>query len=305
MRKLLISLMMLVPSGALAQAWTQPPGHVYLKLAYGAATAGEQYGFDGRVKLYADDVYDSAFFDRSFYLYSEIGVVDHFTVVAALPYKRVVVRDSAFRYESASIGDLELAGRLSLKPWLGFLPEAGAAALNLKVSLPTGYDRNLIPAAGAGQVNVTASLDYGQGFLGAFYAQGGVGYRLRTSWYALSQAVPCQPGQDRDCVVDEQPDYADEVLLHAEAGYRPWQPLLLQVLGEMVLSAQAPEVGFAVGETTPTRQRYLKTGAGLIVEPLPHLGFSAHAFVTPWGQNTVRSVDLFFGISTDFNLWEQ
>ena len=65
------------PGSARAQAWTQAPGHVYLKLAYGSATAGEQYSFDGRAKLYADDVYAPAFFDRSVYLYTEAGLLPH------------------------------------------------------------------------------------------------------------------------------------------------------------------------------------------------------------------------------------
>ena len=289
------------PGSARAQAWTQAPGHVYLKLAYGSATAGEQYSFDGRAKLYADDVYAPAFFDRSVYLYTEAGLLPHLTASLALPYKRVIVRDSAFRYAVASLGDLEVGLRQSLVP-LGFVPASGALALNLKASLPTGYARNTVPAPGAGQVDVAASLDYGQGFGGWGYGQVGLGYRVRTPWYGLSTAVPCQPGQDRGCTADEQPDHGDEVVARAELGWRPWRPLLLQATTSAVVSVDAPAVGFAVGQTTPTRQRYLKAGAGVLVEPVAHLGLSAQVQITPWGRNTVKSVDYFFGMSTDFDL---
>ncbi|MCB9536821.1 MAG: hypothetical protein H6704_11265 [Myxococcales bacterium] len=295
--------LLLTASRANAQAWTQAPGHTYLKLSYGSATAGEQYGFDGQVKLYADDVYEPAFFDRSVYLYGETGLTESLTVAFVLPYKRVIVRDATYRYDTAALGDLELAARYALTPYLSFLPSSGVAAVNLKVGLPLGYDRNLLPAPGAGQVNLTASLDYGHAFGGWGYGQLGLGYRVRTPWYGLSSAVPCVAGVDRGCTADEQPDLGDEAVLRAEVGVRPWGPLLLQGLSEAVLSLEAPSVGFAVGETMPTRQRYVKVGAGVLVEPVAHLGLSAQAFVTPWGRNTVRSVDLFFGLNTDFDLW--
>ncbi|MEZ4474424.1 MAG: hypothetical protein R3F60_27280 [bacterium] len=288
-------------SSARAQAWTQAPGHVYVKLAYGAATAGEQYGFDGRAKLYADDVYAPAFYDRSVYLYAEAGLLPALSASVSLPYKRVIVRDSAFRYAAGALGDLELGLRQSLVP-LGFVPASGALAVNLKASLPTGYVRNTVPAPGAGQVDLTGSLDYGQGFGGWGYGQVGLGYRVRTPWYGLSTAVPCQPGQDRGCTADERPDHGDEVVARAELGVRPWGPVLLQGMGSAVMSVAAPTVGFAVGQTTPTHQRYVKAGAGVLVEPVAHLGLSAQVQVTPWGRNTVKSVDFFFGLSTDFDL---
>ncbi len=291
------------------QAWTQSEGHTYLKVAYGAATASEQYAFDGQLKLYADDVYAPAFFDRSVYLYGEVGLTDRLTLVAAMPYKRVIVRDLGFRYETAALGDLELGARWSLLPWLAWLPESAAAAVNVRATLPTFYTRNLLPAPGRGQVDLAATVDYGQGFglgfLGAAYAQVGAGYRMHTPWYGLSNAAACQPGQDRGCTVDQQSDPGDEIVARAELGARPWSPLLLQGLSEAVVSLRAPSVGFSASEPAPTSQRYLKVGVGVEVTPLPHIALSAQAFATPWGRNTVRSVDLFVGLSTDFSLWER
>src|SRR5690606_25409339 len=142
-------------SSAEAQAWTKPPGEAYLKLSYGAATASEQYTFDGRRKEYADNVDDYAFFDRSLYLYYELGLTDQFTLVASLPYKRVIVRDAAFRYQTSAFGDLQLGLRTDLSRYV--FPENSGNALgaNLNLSLPTFYYRNIAPSPGAGQVDAS------------------------------------------------------------------------------------------------------------------------------------------------------
>lgn len=283
-----------------AQAWTQPEGRTYLKLAYGAATAGEQYGFDGQRKLYADDVYAPAFFDRSLYLYGEIGLTRDLTFIGAVPYKRMVIRDATFKYGGGALGDVDAGLRYNLSRVVGFLP--GNFAVNTKLTLPTGYTRNTLPAAGLGQVNAAATLDWGYGF-GKVYMQIGAGYRMRTSYYGLSTAVPCQGGQNRGCVADEQPDLGDEYTGAAEIGYSPWRWLLVQALGSAVISVTPPAVGFTAEQTLPTQQRYLKLGAGLRVAPIDAIGLSGQVFATPWGRNTIRSVDVFLGLDTTFNAW--
>lgn len=287
---------------AAAQAWTQPAGGAYVKLAYGASTAAEQYGFDGQRKLYADDVYEPAFWDRSVYLYSELGLTSDLTLVVGVPYKRLVVRDDSFRYDNGGLGDLDLGARWAVAPLRAFLPGGSALAVNARLGLPTGYVRNQTPALGAGNVDATLTLDYGHGWSWA-YAQVGAGYRVRTPFYGLSTATACQPGQSVGCVVDAQPDLGDEWIARAELGARPFGPVLLQALASAVFSREAPVVGFSVGEPSPTRQRYAKVGAGVYVDVWDHLGLSAQGFVTPWGQNTVNSIDLFVGVSTDFPVW--
>ncbi len=275
-----------------------------MQLSYGTGTARDQYAFDGRRKLYADDVLTPAFFDRSVYYYAELGLTNRLTMGLSVPYKRLVVRDTGFKYAGGAFGDLSLALRYGLEDFLPFLPQGAVLAVNLKGSAPTGYTRNALPAVGDGNVNLAATLDYGMGFFGgAMYSQASAGYRVRTPYYGLSKATPCQPGQDRGCVVDEPLDLGDEFLLRAELGYTPWAPLLFQLIGEAVISAESPAFGFSVDAQKPTHQRYLKTGVGVMVEPVDHLGLSAQAFMTPWGQNTVRSFDLFFGLSTDFSVW--
>ncbi|MFN3199462.1 MAG: hypothetical protein ACE366_13745 [Bradymonadia bacterium] len=285
------------------QAWVQPPGHAYMKVSYGSSTARDQYAFDGRRKPYADDVQGNAFFDRSMYFYGEFGLLPTLTLSATAAYKRTIVTDGSFRYESGAMGDSELGLRWSPSMVKRWLPSGGSASLNLKAGLPTGYARNITPAPGEGPASATLSLDYGQSLSGWGYTQVGLGYRVRTGWYGLSSAVPCEPGVDRTCVADERPDLGDEVVGRAELGVRPWPWLLVQGQGELVWSPEAPTVGFAVGQTQPVHRRWLRTNVGLLVEPVQHLGLSATVGGTIWGQNTVRSFDVFFGISTDFQLW--
>ncbi len=296
-------LALLYAASAQAQAWTQSPGHTYVKLSYGAATAGEQYTFDGRRKPFADNVETAAFFDRSAYLYTELGLLPQLTVVGALSYRRIFARDEAWSYASGSIGDLELGLRYTPDFVRDFMPSGGAMAVNLQGKLPTFYVRNQLPAAGTGQVDLTLTLDYGQSLFGGIaYAQVGAGVKVKTPWYGLSRAVPCAPG-DTGCNADERPDLADAWVGKAELGVRPWQPILLQLLGQATVSIEPPDVGFAVGQTVPTHERVVKTGVGLQIEPIKHLALSGQAYVTPWGRSTSRSVDIFFGISSEFDLW--
>ena len=300
MRTLILLTTLSIAADVHAQAWTQPEGHTYLKLSYGTGTATEQYAFDGRRKLYSDHVYSNAWFDRSVYLYSEVGLARNLTFVGALAYKHGVVVDEAFSYRGGSLGDVEAGLRWS--PISQWLPSGSSASLNTRLTLPTGYARNQMPAPGQGNVDVTTTLDYGHGFNAWLYAQGGVGVRARTPFYGLSTTVACEVGRDRGCVPPDEADPGDEALLHAEVGVRPWSPLLVQLLGNAVWSFGEPSI-YRADASVPTSRRYIKAGVGLLVEPMDHLGVSATVMATPWGQNTVRSLDVFLGLSTDFQAW--
>lgn len=290
---------MLMPQLAKAQAWPQARGSAYVKVSHGRAAAAEQYTFDGRRRPYADNVVGDAFADRSGYLYAEYGWTEHVTVVGSASYKYLHVEDAAFTYETGAFSTLTLGVRVGLKPLLGWNAPQQALAANVSVSLPLGYTRNLAPAVGAGQVDAQASLAYGLSlypFPG--YAQAGAGYRYRSSVYALSQDMACQPGRDLDCTRDVQPAYDDEWFLDAEAGVSLGRWVLVQVLSQAVLSVRAPtaETSFTARNPIPTRQRYLKVGAGLSLYPIPAIGISLQSFATPAGRNTIRSTDWFIGV---------
>lgn len=286
---------------ARSQAWSRDSGKVYVKLAYGTSTASEQYSFDGRIKDYADNVTENAFFDRSVYLYGELGLTPKLTLVAGLPYKRVIVRDAAFRYRTFALGDAQIGARYSLNSVLGLEGGAEAVAANASLSLPLGYSRNLTPSAGSGQINADLNLSYGHSFYPLpVYAQAALGYRYRSNIYALSTAVYCQEGVNKDCFADTKPTYDDELFGGVEGGVTVASRVLLQGIARFNWSVTQPDVGFSVANPIPTKQRFLKLGGGIGVAAFQGLGISGQFFFTPFGRNTINSVDLFLGIDYTF-----
>jgi hypothetical protein len=281
-----------------AQSWPQSKGMSYIKLSYGSSTARDQFTFDGREKEYADNVDDNAFFDRSIYAYGELGLTDDITLLGSLPYKRVIIRDAAFRYRTFGFGSMQLGARVGLKPYLGLdsLP-FDALAANVMLTLPTGYTRNLTPSVGSGQADAELYLSYGRSFYPAdAYAQAGIGYRYRSSIYGLSKAVPCQEGSDKDCVADRTPVYGDEVFFGIEGGYTISKLVFVNLMARGSFSVKAPTEGFSVQNPIPTRQRYIKLGGTLAVFPVDDVSLNAQAFFTPYGLNTIKSFDLFLGV---------
>lgn len=280
-----------------AQAWTQSKGSSYTKLSYGAASASEQYSFDGTVKSYADNVDEYAFFDRSLYLYGEYGLTDRYTLVASLPYKRVIIRDAAFRYRAFGVGNLDLGLRRNLNDFLGWDNSSNTLALNLFSTIPLGYHRNYTPSLGAGQVDFGLGLNYGRSFYPApAYAQAGLGYKLRSSIFGLSQAVECQEGRDLGCFADQETSFSNEILFSAESGYTVSEKVLLQVLISGTWSTKKPDTGFSVTNPIPNRQRFVKMGTGLRSAISNNFGLSGQVFWTAYGRNTVRSIDIFLGL---------
>lgn len=298
-----VILLALLPAVLRAQAWPKGEGEGYIKISYGSSTASEQYTFDGRKKEYADNVADDAFFDRSIYAYAEYGLTSNLTLTASLPYKRLIVRDAAFRYRTFAFGTATVGGRFGLKDIIGGLGDADALAANFSISAPTGYTRNYLPSVGAGQVDMDLSVSYGRSFYPTpAYAQGGVGLRYRSGIYSLSTTIPCQEGVDKDCFTDRMPDFGDELLFAVEGGYTFGDLLFVNLVARGSFSLTPPTEGFSVGNPIPTRQRYIKTGATVAVRPFDFLALSAQAFATPYGLNTVNSFDLFLGVDYSFKL---
>ncbi|GIV57297.1 MAG: hypothetical protein KatS3mg042_0210 [Rhodothermaceae bacterium] len=293
---------------ALAQAWTQPAGGLYVKLMRAHVTAATQWDFDGTEKPYAPGIEGTAFFDRSFYAYVEYGLTDRLTLVSLVPFKRVEVRDGRFAYETSGLGSVTLGLRWGLPVLFGVPLRRSAASISVLAVLPTGYTRNLTPSLGPGQTDVEVALGYGLSLYPLpAYLQAGLGYRIRSDFYGLSRARPCPapsapapsapaPSAPASCVVDERPAYADEWRFSAEAGLNLGRWALLQTLVHGSWSNQPPETGFNPANPIPTRTRFVKTGAGLTLYPMPRLGLSTQVFRTPFGRNTLRSTDWFFGL---------
>ncbi len=285
-----------------AQAWTKEEGKLYGKISYGTSTAAEQYTFDGRQKEYADNVEENAFFDRSLYLYGELGLTPKLTLFGGLPYKRVIVRDAAFRYRTFALGNVQIGARYSLNDLFGTAGTSESFAANLALSIPLGYTRNLTPSVGSGQVDAEINGSWGHSFYPfPGYAQAAVGYRYRSSFYGLSTAVDCQEGIDKNCFADSKPVYTDDLIAGVEGGVTIANRVLIQGLARVNWSLKEPDVGFTVSNPIPTRQRFLKLGMGVGVAVWKGIGVSGQMFFTPTGLNTVKSTDLFVGIDYTFN----
>ncbi len=293
-------------SPAKGQAWTMPRGEHFLKITGSSITAANQFSFDGRTLDFANGVSGNAFRDESLYLYGELGLFNNLTLVLSLPYKRTFVQDLAFKYETSALGSGTIGVRLALLPLFGARPSALSLALNLATNVPLGYTRNFAPSAGPGQVDVQASLGLGVSFYPtAAYAQISAGYRYRSSLYAFSQAVPCNVGNDINCIRDIKPTYGNELIFTADTGIMFLNGMLFfQALANGVWSVDEPAVGFTAINPIPTLQRYIKAGAGFTLYPfritrlygMADLGFGVQYFLTPYGRNTIESTDLFFGI---------
>lgn len=285
------------------QAWTQAPGDTYLKVSRQMSTASDQFRQDGTQAPYAAGLDGNGYEDRSAYVYLEHGLTARTSVVVLLPWKDIVVRtphpqassglpgtDRPIERSATGLENLYLGIRRDLNSVFGLAADGPhRTALNVGVRLPMGYDRESRPTVGAGQADVDIMVHYGASLWPApAYAQVGAGLRVRSGLYALSSG-------DSD-----PPDYGNEWLLHAEAGVSVGRWALLQGLFFGTISNQPPDLAFDPENPVPTRQRYVKPGLGVTVYPARWLGLSAQMFSTPWGANTVRSTDWFFGVESRF-----
>ncbi len=290
------------PRAGSAQAWPQRRGHTYLKLSHSRVAASHQWDFNGDKKPYAENVAGNAFFDRSFYLYGEYGLTDNLTAVVLLPFKRITVRDGELEYTTEGLGSVTLGLRVGLKSFLKVSAPAHTFALNISATVPTGYTRNLSPSLGPGQADFQAVFSYGISLYPLpLYGQAGLGYRVRTAIYSLSSADVCPTDTTPGCVEDSRPEFTDEWLFSGEIGGWLGRRALLQVLTQGVWSNLSPETGFNPINPVPTRERFIKTGAGLTLYPIPNLGMSVQYFATPFGRNTIDSSDWFFGVEYQFD----
>jgi hypothetical protein len=302
-RSIYIAILFFFAQSAVGQAWTRESGSVYTKLFYGQTPASEQFAFDGTLRPYAENVENNAYVDQSIYLYAEVGITDAVTFFTTIPYKRITVRDASFKYQTQGAGSANVGLSISINHLTGWQSARSAASVSFLSSIPLGYTRNFAPSAGSGQVDFGALLSFGRSLYPApFYFQASGGYEHKTSIYSLSSARDCQVGQDLNCVTDLQPDFDDQFLFSGEIGANLGRRILLQALVGGVWSIEAPTTGFSVYNPFPSRQRYLKTGAGIRLELPGQVGVGGQIRYTPIGANTIKSVDYFVGIDITFRI---
>ena len=296
------------PENVSAQAWTRPAGHAYLKLSRGHAIATERFEVDGTRVAFDQSDANASFRDESYYLYGEFGISRRLTLVGQIPYKRLELRQASSDGAAGSVGSASSAGsvsrvssvqiglRLAVQDWIGFTDDRHRTSLSGVLNLPTGYVRNHAPSVGAGQADFDAIAAYGLSMYPApAYAQLAAGYRHRSNAYGLSRTVACDPPAN-GCVTAEELQYDNEWLLRAELGVTVGNRLLMQALVHGTWSNSPPESEFDPSNPIATRQRFTKVGVGGAVYPVPFLGVSVQVFDTIGGNNTIDTVDWFFGI---------
>jgi len=181
--------LLLIPSSLLAAAWTQPSGGYLLKVAAAYLYAAEEFDYRGdrqtiQAEQFASE--DVAFTDFNLSTYLEYGVRNRLTLVAQLPFKalrserRLLIGGGILRplerLHSVGFGDLSLALR-----W-GLSEEPLAAALQLGIKIPSGYDAHPVdgPPLGSGKWDGEMRLAIGKSLYPLpFYVSGELGYRRR------------------------------------------------------------------------------------------------------------------------------
>ena len=320
MRSVFLALACFLPTLAHAQAWTPKAGEGYAKLAYGQTAASERFDAGGALVPYDSRLGDADFRSRGAFLYAEYGLRDWLTAVALFPYQSADVDAAGLRVREVSgLGTAQFGLRLRLRPPFVKGHPNRAFALNVSAGLPMGYDRNADPALGGGQLDLTGLFAFGTSFYPApAYLQAGLGYRLRTASFGLSDALDCLTADGETagateagdaCITDEaaRRNFADEVVGRFEVGYTLGEVVLLQGLLDAAWAVGSPEVDPLLNEIDQQEanlrfdgQRYVRAGAGLTVTVWRQLGVGVQVFATPIGQQTLRATDVFFSVESRF-----
>jgi hypothetical protein len=303
MRQLPILILFLVVSGTFArkastQAWTQPSGNAYLKIAHGRTSVQEQFDLGGNTIPFIEGVAGDAFRDRSVYLYGEFGVIPGLTLVTMIPVKNLtVILEDGTEQSTVGVADVELRGRVDLRPLLGIQDGATASAFSLGARLPTGYARNLSPSVGSGQVDLHVSFSVGRSFYPVpVYAQARAGFENRSRAFGLSRTIECTESSEIPCVEAGEPDFDNEWLYSSEVGISAGSRVLIQFLLNGIRSINAPDELFDVNNPIPTRRRFTKFGTGITFSLARGIGTSLQVFRTVSGRNTIRATEYFFGV---------
>ena len=281
----------MLPTLSWAGGWTQELGKIYGKITYGTSSANEVYRFDGELKFPTDNapytVRDYPLADRSLFLYAEYGLRDDLTLIGNLAMKRSIITTPVERTETQGIADIGLAAKYRV-----WKDDAHVLSATLGVAIPTGYTRDLTPPLGSGNVNLELAANYGYSLwpLPA-YATASAGYRLRPSIFVGST----------ETATYQDPNYADELFMDAEAGYTIADLVLIHGVARFLSSTRIGINDFDI-QHPPETQQYLKVGGGAIVKLPQGFELGADLMVTPMGKKASNSLDLMIGIAWSGNI---
>jgi hypothetical protein len=166
----------LTPREVRAGAWTQPPGHFYAKLEGASIVTDRAFDPDGEEAPYAVDslrTRTATYRNRQVRGYLEYGFLPRLTGTVSLAYHRLEAEERAARYRNSGFSDLRLGARL------GVSERDPVMAVAAEVKVPSGYDAELFPGLGSGDVDACLLLQAGQSFPGG-YVTAEAGFTLRS-----------------------------------------------------------------------------------------------------------------------------
>lgn len=262
-----VALLLLLCGADRAEAggWTQPVGGYYAKLEGVSRRADRIFGADGGSAPYSIGGGPGRYAAGGARAYLEYGLGPGFTGLVALEWKSARISETAARYTTHGFGDLKLGARLGVAQ-----RSAWPLALQLEMTVPTGYDAADVPSLGSGQSELLATAQVGHGFRGGYLAADlGGGRRPKDS--ALLVA------------------YGAELGLQAPAGTQ----LRLGLRGRRAIK---PKTQSVVDPAVIERNRVALSGA-FVLRLGARLDLEAGAAGALSGANTLRGVEYTLGLA--------
>lgn len=263
-------------TAALAGPWSLAPGEYYTELSGSTFATSSYYNDDSKR---ADLGHTAGL--RQFDSYTELGWKKRLSAQLSLPFRTVTTAADAGASNSRSgLGDFGFGLRYSLADG------ATGSSVQLGWTAPTGYNRKLADALGAGVQTLSATFNLGKAFGKTGFWQAGAGYAYdylsigsRKSG-TLSPALPTAP-------VTADRNWSDHFTLNAAAA--KWFGKLL-VAG--LYDAQLP---MSTGRGYDVAVHRAGTRFAYAADPrIDVFGGSWH---TPGGRNTPHYDQFYAGIT--------
>jgi hypothetical protein len=202
----------------------------------------------------------------------ELGYIKNGALAVEIPFRSL---NRAVSAEIVSPRSAQVTSNGFTDLWLGhyyqFLNEPLALTLRTGLSVPLGYNLDIQPILGEGQLNLDAMLLAGYRISNWGYVQAGAGYKLRTGYSNQHIRVVQAQAENRTL---EKP--ADQFLFTAESGF--WlHPSLLFSLG---LSGQ---LGLNQSNALSQSSVYFQPRLAWRLNPFVDLSFQIDQAI--WSQN--------------------